>query len=156
MSGAVTVQGRSVDALTDPEFRRWLIGYARLLGVADAEDAAQEALAAVVAGKGEVNNPRGYAVQAVKNRARRRRFRGLARFEGLAPSAHHDSYADPDLARALAGLPRMQRACLALRYGQDLTLEESAGLLGVAPSTVAWHVRRGLETLRNRLGDGDG
>jgi RNA polymerase sigma-70 factor (sigma-E family) len=48
----------------------------------------------------------------------------------------------------LAGLPRMQRAVIVLRYFEDRDDEDIAQLLGCAPATVRSHVARGLNRLR--------
>jgi RNA polymerase sigma-70 factor (sigma-E family) len=51
--------------------------------------------------------------------------------------------------RALATLPLDQRAVLVLRYYEDRTEDEIAGLLGVAPGTVKSRAARGLAALRS-------
>ena len=52
------------------------------------------------------------------------------------------------LMRALAGVPSRQRAVLVLRYWQDLSVEETASVLGCSPGTVKSQAARGLDTLR--------
>lgn len=59
-----------------------------------------------------------------------------------------DAVASTDLHRALAALPRRQRACLVLRYFEDRPTKEVAELLGIPPGTVTSHVSRGLAALR--------
>jgi RNA polymerase sigma factor (sigma-70 family) len=54
--------------------------------------------------------------------------------------------------RALATLPRQQRAVLVLRYFEDLTEADVARLLGCSPGTVKTHAHRGLLALRGALG----
>ncbi|HVM39476.1 MAG TPA: sigma-70 family RNA polymerase sigma factor, partial [Acidimicrobiia bacterium] len=49
------------------------------------------------------------------------------------------------LAAALRGLPRRQREAVSLRYLADLSEQEVAAALGVAPGSVKTHVHRGLE-----------
>jgi len=56
-----------------------------------------------------------------------------------------------DLARAFAFLREEERAALALSYGQDLTHEEAAELLGWPLGTLKTHVARGKERLRRHL-----
>ena len=53
-----------------------------------------------------------------------------------------------DLHRALAALPRMQRAVLVLRYFDDLPVKDVAELLRIPEGTVASHASRGLAALR--------
>jgi RNA polymerase sigma factor (sigma-70 family) len=54
--------------------------------------------------------------------------------------------------QALAGLPRQQRAVLVLRYCEDLSEAEVAGILGCSPGTVKTHAHRGMNALREVLG----
>ena len=54
--------------------------------------------------------------------------------------------------RALATLPRQQRAALVLRYFEDLPEAEVARLLGCSAGTVKTHTHRGLRALRTVLG----
>ena len=71
-------------------------------------------------------------------------------------SVHPDAAAtqddDPalrkDLLRALATLPRMQRAVLVLRYFEDRPTKEVAEMLGVPVGTDTSHTSRGLKALR--------
>src|ERR1044071_8242249 len=50
--------------------------------------------------------------------------------------------------RALRRLPQQQRAVLVLRYFEDLTEEQIAGTLGLAPGTVKSYAAKGLAKLR--------
>lgn len=52
------------------------------------------------------------------------------------------------LMKALAQLPPRQRACVVLRYYEDLGVEEVAGVLGCRPGTVKSQTARGLVALR--------
>src|SRR5437763_16454444 len=58
------------------------------------------------------------------------------------------------LVAALQSLPRRQRQTVALRYLSGLRAEEVATALGVSTSTANTHLRRGLDALKGRLGDG--
>lgn len=55
--------------------------------------------------------------------------------------------------QALRTLPPRQRAVLALRYFTDLPEAEVADLLGCSAGTVKTHARRGLQALREILGE---
>jgi RNA polymerase sigma-70 factor (sigma-E family) len=52
---------------------------------------------------------------------------------------------------ALAGLPPKQRAAIAMRYWEDLSVAETARALGVTEGTVKASCARGLATLRAAL-----
>lgn len=56
-----------------------------------------------------------------------------------------------DLRAALARLPRNQRASVVLRYWADLTVAETAAVLGVSEGTVKSASSRGLAVLREVL-----
>lgn len=58
-----------------------------------------------------------------------------------------------DLVQALALLAPQQRAVVALRYLNDLSVRETAGMLGIAEGTVRAHTSRALATLRQYLPD---
>jgi RNA polymerase sigma-70 factor (sigma-E family) len=108
-------------------------------------------------------NPLGYA-RVVMFRTFVSRWRGLRRRPVVAPYEDHpaagDQFSDVDtrdaIWRALAGIPRLQRAVLVLGYLDDLTDEEIAVVLERRPSTVRSLRFRGLRALRERLGSPDG
>lgn len=52
---------------------------------------------------------------------------------------------------ALLALPPRQRAVLVLRYLEDLTVEETAAILGCRPGTVASQASRALSKLRDTI-----
>ncbi|MEV5963128.1 SigE family RNA polymerase sigma factor [Kribbella sp. NPDC051952] len=52
------------------------------------------------------------------------------------------------ITEALAGLPERQRACVVLRYFDELSVDETAEVLGCRPGTVKSQTLRALEKLR--------
>ena len=57
------------------------------------------------------------------------------------------------LEHALAAVPPRQRACLVLRFYDDLSVADTARLLGCTEGTVKSQTSRGLEALRAVLAD---
>lgn len=67
---------------------------------------------------------------------------------------HADSVTERTAVRsALAALPERQRACVVLRYYDDLSVRDTAAALGCTEGTVKSHTSRALENLRQSLGD---
>jgi RNA polymerase sigma-70 factor (ECF subfamily) len=56
-----------------------------------------------------------------------------------------------DLVQALARLSPRQRACVVLRYFEDMTIEQVADTLGNAPGTVKRHLYDAMRVLRDVL-----
>ena len=71
-----------------------------------------------------------------------------ASYELPEPAAH--------VTQALRELPPQQRAAVVLHYYADKPIREIAELLGTSSSTVAVHLHRGRNRLRDLLGDDDG
>ncbi len=57
-----------------------------------------------------------------------------------------------DVRRALATLPAGQRAVVVLRYWEDLSVAETAGILGKSEGTVKSQAAKGMAMLRELLG----
>ncbi|SRR6266540_3324073 len=103
-------------------------------------------------------NPLGYA-RTVMFRTYVSRWRSLRRRPVLEEyreeAAPGDQYADIEardtVRRALAGLPRLQRAVLILGYLDDLADEDIAELLDRRPATIRSLRYRALQTLRRTL-----
>lgn len=115
---------------------------------------------------GEMERPGAWVRRAVANRAvsHRRHLRVVAdgerRLEDAARRAasvaESDRAAGPDgpdpvFWAAVRALPERQAQCIALRYLEDLEVEEIADLLEMRPSTVRVHLSRGRRTLARTL-----
>ena len=133
----------------------------------DAHDAVQEALAGLyprwqqVSARGNVD---AYVRRSIVNahvsawRKVRRLFPTaepeVSSHAPVVPDAA-DAVADADQALRLCGeLPPVQRAAVVLRFYEDRTFAEIAGILGCPEGTARSHVHRALATLRTRLEGG--
>ena len=56
------------------------------------------------------------------------------------------------LAGAVGRLPRRQREVVVCRYYLELSVAETAELLGIGPGSVKRHAHRAIEALTTRLG----
>ncbi|MCR1781149.1 SigE family RNA polymerase sigma factor [Nocardioides carbamazepini] len=131
-----------------------------------AEDLVQTALAKTYgnwSGIRDVGAARAYARRAVVTTAtswfRRRSFRGERPTAELPePVAETDPRGATgdriDLLAILAQLPPRQRAVVVLRYYDDLSVEETADLLGITSGTVKSQTSAALDNLRRLLGEG--
>jgi len=126
-----------------------------------AEDIAAEALARTFANWRSAQNYEhldAWVLRITVNLAfdalrRRRRARALAL---PAPNPVLDSSTAEDmllLRESLRRLPRRQREAVVLCEYAGLTHGEVASCMGVSVNTVSTHVRRGLMTLRELMGD---
>mgnify|MGYP000148309010 FL=1 len=70
-------------------------------------------------------------------------------------SAADDHYEDIDLKRALDSLPDLYRSIVVLRYFEDLTLEEIAGILNENLSTVKTRLYKSLKLLRVEMSEAE-
>ncbi|MFG3439621.1 SigE family RNA polymerase sigma factor [Nonomuraea sp. NPDC047897] len=125
----------------------------------DAADLVQEALVKLRAAWPRLrskDNPESYARTTMARlhiafwRLRRREQLTWA----VPESEHHDTLPAGDertLWQTLAGLPRRQRAVLVLRYYEQLTDAEIAGVLGISRGTVRSQAARALDKLRAAL-----
>jgi RNA polymerase sigma-70 factor (sigma-E family) len=164
----VARRGADADQLVAALFRaegRSLVRLARLF-VDDrnaAEDLVQEAfirLARSVHRIEDVTRAPAYLRSIVLNLARDQNRRGLVSmrhrlpFGEVAPGVDDEIDVQEDqreVLEALRELPRQQRACLVLRYYDELGPEEIASTLGIARNSVKTHLQRGLAALEARL-----
>ncbi len=58
---------------------------------------------------------------------------------------------DQELVAALRRLPRRQQEVIALRFVEDLKVDDIAGALDLSPGSVKSHLHRGLRTLERLL-----
>ncbi|MFF3562007.1 SigE family RNA polymerase sigma factor [Streptomyces sp. NPDC002574] len=126
-----------------------------------AEDLLQTVLAKVwpkwrgIAGE----NPEAYVRKALVNTHSswwQRRWRGeVPHGEVPAGASVRDAFASVDLEQSLAAvvrrLPPRQRAVVVLRYFEDLSVEETAAVLGCRPGTVKSQAAKALSMLRTEL-----
>ena len=122
-----------------------------------AEDLTQQAFAKLYVAwpRVRVDTRMAYARRAVVNEClshlrRRRPETPVAEPPETAVTSYDDV---PDLGSALAALPDRQRAIVALRFLDDLSVAEVGRLLGITDGTVKSQTARALETLRRRLPD---
>jgi RNA polymerase sigma-70 factor (sigma-E family) len=127
-----------------------------------ADDVVQDALYKLYLSWAKVDrrgNPLAYARRIVVNAALdigRRPWRREVPTDQLPERARNDDAADAHAERdevlsALLELAPRQRACVVLRYYEDLSIEQAAEILDCSPGTVKSQASRGLETLRHTI-----
>lgn len=158
--GPVTVESaasaETVDDFDDAYpalFRRaYRVGYRILGSRAEAEEVAQESLAAALLRWKRIHDYReAWVARVASNKAisvvrRRRRAEDPGQMVDLVHDG--DTALRLDLQRALLSLPKRQREVVALRYLADQTEAETARALGCSIGTVKQHAFRALRTLR--------
>ncbi|MEI5673050.1 MULTISPECIES: RNA polymerase sigma factor [unclassified Nocardioides] len=123
-----------------------------------AEDLTQQAMAKLYGAWSRTQEPTrlAYARRIVVNEclSHLRRRRPETAVEAVPDRAHAGPADHPlDLGRALGLLPPRQRAIVALRFLDDLPVDEVAHLLDIADGTVKSQTARALDTLRRHLPD---
>jgi RNA polymerase sigma-70 factor (sigma-E family) len=123
-----------------------------------AEDLTQQAMAKLYAAWSRTREPTrlAYARRIVVNEclSHLRRHRPETTLDEVPERPAEVPVEHPlDLGRALAVLPPRQRAIVALRFLDDLPIDEVGRLLGIADGTVKSQTSRALETLRHHLPD---
>lgn len=129
---------------------------------ADAEDLVHDALVRVGARWPDISartrDPEAYVRQVIVNgNISRWRSRRHERLVDVVPE--HGTWEsgplDPrhgDVWQALESLPRGQRAVVALRFFEDMSVRQTAHVLGISEGTVKTQTHRALESLRRLLG----
>jgi len=162
----LTDGSRRDDALVALVQDRWqpLVGYAYLLAGdrASAEDLVAEAVVRTFTARRRVDPGavEGYVRRAILTiyiDGHRRRGRWRERLPFLASPDRHDGpevgVGEADEVRAaLAHLPRRQRACVVLRFYDELSVAEVADALGLAEGTVKRYLSMAMHELRSQLG----
>lgn len=142
-----------------------LVGYAYLLcgDRREAEDLVQDSLVKTFTrGRAglRADNLEGYVRRAVLTTyldgfRRRRRWaavRHLLAEPDAAPPAVDGVDARHDVAAALARLPLQERACVVLRFYEDLPLADVAAALAISVGTVKRYLHDGVRRLEAELG----
>jgi len=121
-----------------------------------AEELVMDAFSRVAPRIAELDHPAAYLRTAVINAARshHRRLRTARRVEQPAEEAVHDPELD-ELWDRLEQLRPDERACVVLRYYEDLPLAEIAAQLDLPLGTVKSHLHRAISTLRTLLTEED-
>lgn len=161
------VHGDEVVAALARDRGRALVAYAFLLtgNVGDAEDLVQDALVKTVLRTRsglDLDTAEAYVRRAVLttfvdgHRRGRRWLAALPSIGAAAQTATRDPAgtvsAQVDVRAALATLPRRERACVVLRYYDDLPLAEIATTLGLAVGTVKRYLFSATRRLEQHLG----
>jgi RNA polymerase sigma-70 factor (sigma-E family) len=125
-----------------------------------AEDLAQEAFVRLWRHWGGLRDHHaalGYLRTTVANLSRSTLRRRLLELRHQHTSSQEEHEVDPvarlDIARALAGLPSGKRACVVLRHLVDLSVEETAAVLGISTGSVKSQTHKGLRLLAAALSD---
>jgi RNA polymerase sigma-70 factor (sigma-E family) len=143
-----------------------LLRTARLLAAGDAhwaEDLVQTAFTKLYVHWNRVSrtdDARPYADRVLLNtflderrRMWRRRESSTAELADAAPAPPPDPDDRLVLLDALGRMPRRQRAAVVLRYFADLDVAAAAGLMGCSEGTIKSQTARGLDKLRDLVGD---
>jgi RNA polymerase sigma-70 factor (sigma-E family) len=125
-----------------------------------AEDLAKEAFVRLWRRWGRLRDHHaalGYLRTTVVNLSRSALRRRLLELRHQQTSSQEEHEVDPvarlDIARALAGLPAGKRACVVLRHLVDLSVEETAAVLGISTGSVKSQTHKGLRLLAAALSD---
>lgn len=145
-----------MEELYRAEFRRLVrFGVAVTGDREDGEEAAQQAFIAAWDHLDDLRDPDAagaYLRKTLLNLVRRRSQRRKIELGTLRVvrdrEAQRDHTSRMAMVEALQGLPVRQRACVALRYYEDLTEAQTAEVLGVSVGTVKSQTHKALRRLR--------
>ncbi len=168
----VTDPALDVDRFVADMFRAEGVSLVRLarLFVDDrnaAEDLVQEAFIRLARSAHRIEDPArapAYLRSIVLNLARDHNRRGLVSLRHRSPLVDVQAGIDDEIAirddqrrmlDALRDLPARQRACLVLRYYDELGVDDIASTLGISRNSVKTHLQRGLAALETRLATED-
>lgn len=128
----------------------------------EAQDLVQEAFLRVHRARNRIDyeNLHAYTRQTLMNlrrsvwRRKVREQRALRRMGAAQPDGDPaNTLGDQDVRRAFLALPLKQRACLALRFYEDMKEQQISEVLGLSLSAVKKNVERGLNSLRRSLAE---
>jgi RNA polymerase sigma-70 factor (sigma-E family) len=127
-----------------------------------AEDLAQEAFVRLLGrsqgGPIEDVGPylRKVALNLWRNRLRRLLLERRASHQSTARSPRGSDEAESHdvVWRAIQQLPDRQRACLVLRYYEDMSVRDAAAILGISEGSIKSNTSKALSRLRKELPDG--
>lgn len=167
----LVVPAHSVNARPAADFTAWvsdhhrpLLNFAQLVAgdAATGEDLLQIALARAylkwskISASGE--HPLGYVRRIIVNENAslwRRAWKRRERSTGSVPEAGTVDPTSIDTTwEMVQALPSRQRAAVALRYYADLSVNETAEIMGCSVGAVKTHTARALQKLRETLADG--
>jgi RNA polymerase sigma-70 factor (sigma-E family) len=143
------------------ENQRHLLGFAVLVAGdrPTAEDVLQAALARAYLRwgrlSGEDQHPLGYVRRSIVNENASLWRRSWKRRERATADVPETADAGPEVPdttwRLVQALPRQQRAAVALRFYADLTVAETASVMGCSEGAVKTHTSRAIAKLKNAL-----
>lgn len=119
-------------------------------------DIAQDAMVAVHRRWGDLEAPEAFLRSVVLNLCRSRQRRWIRERRWFAASRPAESIGIPELDdvwAVVAELPARQREVVVLRFYEDLTIDQIAGVLAIPAGTVKSTLHRALGALRGRLDD---
>lgn len=129
-----------------------LVRLAALMVGADAEDVVMDAFMRVRSAERDLENPTAYLRACVVNECRSRLRRRMRR-PRLVPGTTAAEMPEIDTTwEIVQRLPGKQRAVVALRFYEDLSIPQIAAMLEMPEGTVKSHLHRAVRLLRAQIG----